>query len=104
MTEQDFYEAGAECVGGDLILNRVVVGRYRHGQFVLSEEGLLLSTPPAVPVTVEPDAPKQAITRKPKAAKVDMAEKLAKLDQDPAPVPAADPVASTTLDELLTGN
>lgn len=46
-TEQDFTAAGAECVAGDLILNRVVVGRYRNGQFILTDEGAMMELPTA---------------------------------------------------------
>lgn len=40
MSEKTLYERGAECVAGDLILNRKVVGRYRNGQFILTAEGV----------------------------------------------------------------
>lgn len=39
MSEKTLIERGAECVAGDLILNRVIVGRYRMGQFILTPEG-----------------------------------------------------------------
>ncbi len=36
--EQKLYDLGAECVCGDLLLNRVLVGRYRDGVFVHTPE------------------------------------------------------------------
>ena len=37
--EKELVARGADCVLGDLILNRVTVGRYRNGQFLLTPEG-----------------------------------------------------------------
>lgn len=39
MADKHLIELGAECVAGDLILGRVVVGHYRNGQFILTPEG-----------------------------------------------------------------
>lgn len=100
MTEQDFLAAGAECVGGDLILNRVVVGKYRHGQFLPSDEGLMMEAVPPAP-TIDPAVPApapapaaKALARKtkaapaespaPAAASVESADPLAALDDLPA--------------------
>lgn len=35
-------QAGAECVGGDLILNNKSMGHFRDGDFHISAEGLLV--------------------------------------------------------------
>lgn len=37
--EQKLQARGAVCVAGDLILDRVVVGCYRHGNFLPTEQG-----------------------------------------------------------------
>lgn len=37
--EKDLVARGAECVLGDLVLHRAVVGQYRMGQFLLTPEG-----------------------------------------------------------------
>lgn len=37
--EAELVRRGAECVTGDLILHRKVVGQYRMGQFLLTQEG-----------------------------------------------------------------
>lgn len=39
MSDKHLIELGAECVAGDLILGRTVVGQYRNGQFILTPEG-----------------------------------------------------------------
>lgn len=63
MDDKQFYERGAECVAGDLILDRVVVGRYRNGQFVLTAEGAELAESAA------PEEPKAKAKAKAKPAK-----------------------------------
>lgn len=42
MSEQKLIDLGAECVTGDLILNQKTVGRYRHGSFLISDDGLMM--------------------------------------------------------------
>lgn len=37
--EKVFLERGAECVGGDLMLHRKVVGFYRDGSFIVTDAG-----------------------------------------------------------------
>jgi hypothetical protein len=39
MSDKELISRGAECVFGDLLLNRVLVGMYRNGQFILTPEG-----------------------------------------------------------------
>ena len=40
MDEKELIARGAECIGGDLILNRKTVGEYRQGRFVITSAGL----------------------------------------------------------------
>jgi hypothetical protein len=42
MSEKKLLDAGAETVCGDLILGGKIVGRYRHDQFHITEDGLAL--------------------------------------------------------------
>lgn len=42
MSEKKLIDLGAECVTGDLILNQKTVGRYRHGSFLISDDGLMM--------------------------------------------------------------
>jgi hypothetical protein len=88
-SEKDFIAAGAECVAGDLIYNRVVVGRYRGGTYIPTEEGMLLDLPaPAAAAAPEPEPeppkpaaiPARKTTKKPAAAA-------------PAAAPPSDPLA-----------
>lgn len=37
--EKSLRDAGAQCVGGDLILGREVLGHYRNGQLILTVAG-----------------------------------------------------------------
>ena len=39
MSDKELLARGAECVCGDLILNRKTVGHYRNGQFIITPEG-----------------------------------------------------------------
>lgn len=39
MSDKELISRGAECVFGDLLLNRKLVGMYRNGQFILTPEG-----------------------------------------------------------------
>ena len=39
MNDKELIARGAECVAGDLILHRQVVGHYRNGQFVITPAG-----------------------------------------------------------------
>lgn len=39
MNDKELIARGAECVAGDLVLHRQVVGHYRNGQFVITPEG-----------------------------------------------------------------
>jgi hypothetical protein len=41
-SEAALVAAGAECVGGDLILKRQVVGQYRKGVFEISPAGAVV--------------------------------------------------------------
>lgn len=40
--EQFLRDAGAQCVAGDLILDRKIVGQYRGGAFVATLEGIAI--------------------------------------------------------------
>lgn len=40
--EQTLIDMGADCVCGDLILNRRVVGQYRHGLFEATLDGVAM--------------------------------------------------------------
>jgi len=65
MTEHVFTVAGADCVAGDLILNGVVVGQYRNGQFIMTEAGVAK----AKELEVVEEPPKASARKKaPKAA------------------------------------
>ncbi len=60
MSDKELISRGAECVCGDLILKRVTVGMYRHGQFILTPEGAdeLANVVDVQAVVVPPAAPK----------------------------------------------
>lgn len=91
--EQKLLALGAESVGGDLILRHKVAGRYRNGDFFVTEDGLKMlqaeSVEDATVVpAVEPAAPKQA--------------KKAKKAEKPAEAPVeADESLLAGLDEAL---
>lgn len=68
MQDKELIARGAECVCGDLILNRKTVGHYRNGQFIITPEGadILQNVVDVEAVEVKtPKAPKA-----PKAPKV----------------------------------
>ena len=67
MSERKLIEAGAECVCGDLILDRQTVGRYRNGQFILTDEGALKLLTMAEPAAAPEAAAAPARGRKKKA-------------------------------------
>lgn len=88
MSDKKFIAMGAECVAGDLTLNRVVVGQYRNGQFILTEEGVKFEGDIIEVPAVEVKEPKPK-----KAKKVEVAAEV------PAPDAAdEDPLASLNLD------
>ena len=60
MSEKMFVGAGAECVCGDLILDGQTVGRYRNGQFIMTEEGVAKLDTLAETVEVKPAKSKKA--------------------------------------------
>lgn len=68
MSDKQFLDSGAECVGGDLILNRVVVGQYRNGQFVLTEAGAAMAKLEANTIDVEAKVVKPRTKKADKAA------------------------------------
>lgn len=86
MSDKELLARGAECVAGDLILHRKVVGHYRNGQFVITPEGadILQNVVDVDAVEVTP----------PKAAKPAKARKGADLgavtDVDPSEGSTAD--------------
>lgn len=94
MQEKELIARGAECVCGDLILNRKVVGHYRNGQFIITPEGAdeLNNVVEVQATEVKPVKTVAAKTAKvSKATKVDPVEQAAEVPADPLPeVPAAD--------------
>ena len=93
MSEKVLIERGAECVAGDLILNRRVVGQYRHGQFILTPDGA-----DEVNNVVEVRATSAAADA-PKAPKSSKAAKAAK----GADVTDVEPKAGPSVDDLVSG-
>lgn len=87
MQDKELIARGAECVCGDLILNRKVVGHYRNGQFVITPEGA-----DELKNVVEIQATVVTETKAPKAAKVVKTTKAVKLPEglDPGVDPDAD--------------
>ena len=80
MQDKELIARGAECVCGDLILNRKTVGHYRNGQFIITPEGadILQNVVDVEAVEVKtpkapkaPKAPKVAPVEAPDAAAVD---------------------------------
>ena len=61
MSDTRLLALGAEVVCGDLILNRQVVGMYRHGQFMLTPEGEAALNDDAI--EAEAPAPRAAAPR-----------------------------------------
>ena len=94
MQDKELIARGAECICGDLILNRKTVGHYRNGQFIITPEG---ADELANVVEVEAVEVKPAKTVAVKTSKALKALKVAELEQpaeapaDPLPeAPAAD--------------
>lgn len=91
MSSDKLISMGAECVGGDLILNRQVVGIYRNGQFIITPEGaeVIERVVDIEAVEVQEPAPVVRARGKAKAAAA-----------EPAPeVPVLDPTEG--LDDIL---
>lgn len=81
MSDKHLIELGAECVAGDLILGRVVVGQYRNGQFILTPDGAEIDKNVVdVEVKEVKEAPKP---RKKKADEPTPVEEPAPVDEDP---------------------
>ena len=96
MSEKTLIERGAECVAGDLILNRKVVGRYRNGQFILTPEGVeeienvvVAGAPAAAAAPAQTRAARGARTPKGQAPVQDVTDITPKTD--------------TTVDDLVGG-
>jgi hypothetical protein len=94
--ESQLRQLGAQCVAGDLLVGRVVVGHYRDGEFFATPEGVEMATNVVNVETrvvevadVPPPAPVEAISTRGRGKKA-----------APAEAPAADPIAD--LDSLLT--
>lgn len=87
MQDKELIARGAECVCGDLILNRKVVGHYRNGQFVITPEGA-----DELNNVVEIQATVVTETKAHKAAKAVKTTKAVKLPEglDPGVDPDAD--------------
>lgn len=97
MQDKELIARGAECVCGDLILNRKTVGHYRNGQFIITPEGadilqnvvdveaVEVKTPKAPKAPTAPKAPKA-----PKVAPVEAADAAAVDATDAAAVDATD--------------
>lgn len=77
--EQVFLERGAQCVGGDLILRQKVVGQYRNGSLIVTDDGKAELEIDEVEA-VEAAAPKAPRKARAKAAKPDADEDLTDLD------------------------
>lgn len=88
-TEKELIAAGADCVCGDLVLNHVVVGRYRDGSFYPTDEGMSMQVAAPMPEQAPEQAPPPAALKTPRRPK-------------PAPAPAVEtpPAAPDPLAEL----
>jgi len=75
MSDKELISRGAECVFGDLLLNRVLVGIYRNGQFIITPEGAF-ELENVIDAEVKVVVPKA----KAKVAKTTLADDLAGLD------------------------
>lgn len=74
MSLKEFTAMGAQCVGGDLILNRVTVGRLRNGDCYPTDEGLELLKHNIIDVeatVIEEQVPAKKVTKKFKEAPVE---------------------------------
>lgn len=111
MSDKRLRELGADCICGDLILDRVTVGHYRNGQFVITPEGAeVLEKDKAKCDQKEPAQAKTPAAAKPARATREKAKdktEAAAATDAPAGVadaaPATDPVDDLTsgLDEML---
>ena len=91
MQDTELIARGAECICGDLILNRTVVGHYRNGQFIITPEGAdeLANVVEVKATEVKPV--KTAAAKTAKALKAPVVEAPAEAPADPLPeAPAAD--------------
>lgn len=91
--EQKLLALGAECVGGDLILHHKVLGRYRNGDFFITEDGLKMLQAESVEDATVVSATESVAPKQTKKAK--KTEKPAE-----APVEADEPLLAG-LDEAL---
>jgi hypothetical protein len=86
MPDRRLKELGAQLVGGNLILNRVLVGKYRHGQFILEAEGqeALNEAPVPLEVAVPPAPVEPEVEAKPKRGRPSKSldDKLSELGLD----------------------
>lgn len=94
MQDKELIARGAECICGDLILNRTVVGHYRNGQFIITPEGAdeLANVVEVQATEVKPAKTVAVKTSKAlKALKAAEPEQPAEAPADPLPeAPAAD--------------
>lgn len=91
MQDKELIARGAECVCGDLILGRKVVGHYRNGQFIITPEGAdeLANVVEVKATEVKPV--KTVAAKTAKASKAPAVEAPAEAPADPLPeAPAVD--------------
>lgn len=102
MSEKKLIEMGAECVCGDLILQRKTVGLYRDGAFLMTDDGRKLldniveneAVMAALPSAEEPAA----------ATTTTKAKGKAKAKAEPAPDLAPEPAKQDASNEdILAG-
>lgn len=96
MSEKELVARGAECVAGDLILNRTVVGMYRSGQFIMTPDGA-----DELQNTVEVAAVEVPAVRTKPAGRAKPAPKAVEPTPAQHPEPGLPPEDLTNLDDLL---
>lgn len=101
MSDKELISRGAQVVAGDLILHRKTVGRYRHGQFILTPEGADELQNVVEVSAVEVPAAEPAAKLPAKAPKAKKAAVSGVAPKAPAPAPAEDAVDVAALDNLL---
>lgn len=91
MQDKELIKRGAECVAGNLIMNRKLMGEYKNGVFVITDAGIAELEVVEVQVKVE----------KPKAEpKVETKQKAKPKEKEPEPAPLPDPVVDDELSFL----
>lgn len=115
MSEKKLIELGAECVGGDLILSQLTVGRYRDGSFTLTDDGrtylqkqaddVAALAPALEAAKEEAPAPEKKAASGKKAAKKAAPAPEPEPTPEPETAPSTDPKTADLLSDLdkLTG-